>query len=116
VGDAFDNDALGFKVGDAVVGAVAHHDRFFEEGDERARGFGEPTIGGLVPVDGEIVGGVALGAGERLLKDAGEGIDAEFADGFGAGADGGDSQVHLFGQAISENRQRRNARGERCQG
>jgi len=42
--DAFDNDAFGFEVGDAVVGAVAHHDRFLEEGDERARGLGEPAI------------------------------------------------------------------------
>ncbi len=63
-GDTFDDNAFGFEVSDAVVGAVAHHDRFFEEGDERARGLGEPAVVGEVPVDGEVVGGVAFGAGE----------------------------------------------------
>jgi hypothetical protein len=90
-GDAFDDDAFGFEVGDAVVGAVAHHDRLFEKGDERAGGLGEPAVGGLVPVDGEVVGGVALGTGEWGLEDTGEGVYAELADGFGAGADGCDS-------------------------
>jgi hypothetical protein len=68
--DAFDDDAFGFEVGDAVVGAVAHHDRFFEKGDERARGFGEPAVVGEVPVDGEVVGDVAFGAGERCFEPA----------------------------------------------
>jgi hypothetical protein len=90
-GDAFDDDTFGFEVGDAVVGAVTHHDRLFEKGDEGAGGFGEPAVGGLVPVDGEVVGGVTLGAGEWLLEDTGEGAYAELADGFGAGADGCDS-------------------------
>jgi len=62
--DAFDDDAFGFEVSDSVVGAVAHHDCFFEEGDERARGLGEPAVAGLIPVDGEVVGDVAFGAGE----------------------------------------------------
>jgi hypothetical protein len=95
-GDAFDDDAFGFKVGDPVVGTVTHGDRFFEECDERAGGLGEPAVGGLVPVDGEVVGGVTLWAGEGLLEDAGEGADAELADGVGTGADGCDSQVHLL--------------------
>jgi hypothetical protein len=69
-GDAFDDDAFGFEVGDAVAGAVTHHDRFFQERDERAGGLGEPAVVGLVPVDGEVVGGVALGAGERGFKPA----------------------------------------------
>jgi hypothetical protein len=90
-GDAFDDDTFGFEVGDAVVGAVTHHDRLFEKGDEGAGGFGEPAVGGLVPVDGEVVGGVTPGAGEWLLEDTGEGAYAELADGFGAGADGCDS-------------------------
>jgi hypothetical protein len=32
--DAFYDDAFGFKVSDAVVGAVTHVDRFLEQGDE----------------------------------------------------------------------------------
>jgi len=74
---------------------VAHRDCLFEEGDERAGCLGKPAVGGLVPVDGEIVGGVTLGAGEGLLKDAGEGAYAQLADWVSAGADGGDSQVHF---------------------
>jgi len=72
-GDAFDDDAFGFEVGDSVVGAVAHVDRLLEERDERAGGLGEPAVGGLIPVDGEVVGGVALGAGERGFQPAVEG-------------------------------------------
>jgi hypothetical protein len=80
----------------SVVGAVAHHDRFFQERDERARGLGEPAVRGLIPIDGEVVGGVALGAGEGRLQPAVEGAIRQLADGFGAGADGCDSQVHLL--------------------
>lgn len=72
-GDAFDDDAFGFEVGDAMVGAVARHDRLFQEGDERAGGLGEPAVGGLVPVDGEVVGRVALGTGEWCFEPALEG-------------------------------------------
>jgi hypothetical protein len=95
-GDAFDDDAFGFEVGDAVVGAVAHVDGFAKESDEGAGGFGEPAVVGLIPVDGEVVGGVAPGAGEWLLEDAGEGAYAEFADRVGAGADGCYAEVHLW--------------------
>ena len=35
-GDALYDDAFGLEVGDAVVGAVVHHDRFFQKRDERA--------------------------------------------------------------------------------
>ena len=66
----FNDDAFGFKVSDAVVGAVAHHDGFLQERDERARGLGEPAVGGLILVDGEVVGGVAFGAGERGFEPA----------------------------------------------
>ena len=71
--DAFDDDTFGFKVGDPVIGAVAHVDRLLEEGDERARGLGEPAVVGEVPVDGEVVGGVAFGAGEGCFEPALEG-------------------------------------------
>ncbi len=95
-GDAFDDDAFGFEVSDAVVGAVAHHDCLFEKGDERAGGLGEPAVVGLVPVDGEVVGGVAFGAGEGRFEPALERAGGELADGFGAGADGCDSEIHLL--------------------
>jgi hypothetical protein len=94
--NTFDDNAFGFKVGDTVVGAVTHHDRPFEESNERARGFGEPAVVGLVPVDGESVDGVALGAGERFFEDTGEGVDPKLADWFGARPDSGDSQVHFL--------------------
>jgi len=96
--DAFDDDAFSFEVSDAVVGGVAHVDRLFEKGDERARGVGEPTVGGLIPVDGEIVGGVTFGAGEGRFQPALEGSGGELADGVGAGADGCYAEVHRLGQ------------------
>jgi hypothetical protein len=97
-GDAFDDDALGFEVRDTVFGAVAHEDRFLEESDERAGVFGEPAGGGLVPVDGEVVGGVTLGTGERSFQPAVEGSGGELADGVGAGADGCYAEIHRWGQ------------------
>ena len=72
-GDAFDDDALGFEVSDAVVGAVSHEDGFGEEGNEGAGVFGEPTVDGLVVVDHEVVGGVALGAEELGFEGTMEG-------------------------------------------
>lgn len=75
---------------------MAHEDRLLQKGDEGARGFGKPAVGGLVPVDDEVIGGVALGAGDGVLEGAGEGVDAELAEGVGAGADGGDSEVHWW--------------------
>ena len=69
-GEAFDDDAFGFEVGDAVVGAVSHEDGFGEELDERAGVFGEPAVVGLVVVDHEVVGGVALGADELGFEGA----------------------------------------------
>ena len=70
VGEAFDDDAFGFEVGDAVVGAVSHEDGFGEELEERAGVFGEPAVVGLVVVDHEVVGGVTLGADELGFEDA----------------------------------------------
>jgi hypothetical protein len=96
--DAFYDDAFGFEVSDSVVGAVPHVDRLFEKGDERARGLGEPTVGGLIPVDGEVVGGVALGTGEGRFEPALEGAGGEFADGIGAGTDGCYAEIHCWGQ------------------
>ena len=86
--DALDDDAFGFEVGDAVVGGVAHEDRLLEEGDKRARGLGEPAVGGLIPVDGEIVGDIAFGTEDWCFEPTLEGAGGEFADGVGAGTDG----------------------------
>jgi hypothetical protein len=69
-GYAFDDDTFGFEVGDAMVGAVTHVDRLLEKGDERSGGFGKPAVVGLIPVDGEVVGGIALWAGERCFEPA----------------------------------------------
>jgi len=92
--DAFDDDAFGLEVGDAVVGGVAHEDRLLEEGDEGARGLGKPAVGGLIPVDGEVVCCVAFGAGELGVEPALEGSGGEFADGVGAGTNGCYAEIH----------------------
>jgi len=77
---------------------VAHVDCFFEERDERARGLGKPAVGGLIPVDGEIVGDVAFGTEDWRVEPALEGAGGKFADGVGAGTNGCDAEVHGFGQ------------------
>ena len=92
--DALDDDAFGFEVGDAVVGAVSHEDGFGEEGDEGAGVFGEPAADGLVVVDHEVVGGVALGADELGFKGSRERAAFELAEWIGAGTDCGDSEGH----------------------
>ncbi len=68
--ESFGDDAVGFEVGDAVVGAVSHEDGFGEELDERAGFVGEPAVVGLVVVDHEDVGGVALLADELGFEGA----------------------------------------------
>jgi hypothetical protein len=73
-------------------------DRLFEEGDEGARGLGKPAVGGLIPVDGEIVGDVAFGTEDGCVEPALEGAGGEFADGVGAGTDGCNAEVHGLGQ------------------
>jgi hypothetical protein len=97
-GDAFDDDAFGFEVCDAVVGAVAHVDRLFEKRDEGARALRKPAIGGLIPVDGEVVGGVAFRADDGRVQPALEGAGGEFADGVGAGTDSCYAEIHRWGQ------------------
>jgi len=66
----FDDDALGFEVGDAMVGAVTHVDCLLEQVDERSRCLRKPAVRGLIPVDGEVVGSVAFGAGKRGFQPA----------------------------------------------
>ena len=92
--NVFDYDAFGFEVGDAVVGAVTHVDRFFQKRDERARGLGEPAVGGFVPVDGEVIGGIALGTGEGRFEPTLERSCGEFSDRVGAGTDGCYAEIH----------------------
>ena len=101
VGEAFDDDAGGFEVGDAVVGAVAHEDGLAEESDEGAGFVGEPAAVGLVEVDDEVVGDVAFGTEDGGFEGAVEGGGREFADGVGSGADGCDGEGHLCCQAIT---------------
>ncbi len=96
--DAFYDDAFGFEVSDPVVGAVAHVDRLFKKGNERAGGLGEPAVGGLIPIDGQVVGGVAFRADDGRVQPALEGAGGEFADRVGAGTDGCYAEIHLWGQ------------------
>jgi len=94
--DALDNDALGFEVGDAVVGGVSHEDGFGEELDEWAGFVREPAVDGLVVVDDEVVGGVTFGADELGFEGSWEGRAFELAEWVGAGANRCNSKGHLF--------------------
>jgi hypothetical protein len=100
--DALDDDAFGFEVGDAVVGAMSHEDGFGEELDEWAGFVGEPAVDGLVVVDDEVVGCVALGADEWGFEGTVKGAAGQFAYGVGAGTNRCDSQGHLFVRLSSE--------------
>lgn len=93
-GHAFDDDACGFEVGDAVVGAVSHEDGFGQELDEGAGVFRKPSSGGLIPIDDEAVGGVALGADQLGFERTGKGTAGEFAYRVGARSDGCNPQIH----------------------
>jgi hypothetical protein len=83
-------------MGDLMICAVTHEDGLAEEHDERARLIGEPSIGGLIPVDEQVVAHVAFGAEEGRFQAAREGAEREFAYGVGAGTDGCNLQVHVF--------------------
>ena len=78
-----------------MAGAVSHEDRFGEEPDVRTRLFREPAAGGLVPIDDEVVGGIALGADELVFERAGKGAARQSADGVGAGTNRCNPQGHL---------------------
>jgi hypothetical protein len=82
--DALDDDAFGFEVGDAMVGAMSHEDGFGEELNEWAGFVGEPAVDGLVVVDHKVVGGVALGANKLVFEGSWEGAALEFAERVGA--------------------------------
>lgn len=58
---------------------MSHEDGLGEELDERAGLVREPAVGGLVPVDDEVVGGVALGADEWGLERAMKRAARQFA-------------------------------------
>ena len=92
--EALDDDAFGFEVCDAVVGAVSHEDGLGEELDEWAGFIGEPAVHGLVVVDDEVVGGVTLGADELVFEGSWERAALELAEWVGAGTDCCDSKGH----------------------
>jgi len=89
-----DDYAVGFEVGDAVVGGVAESDGLAEHGDVAAGFFGEVTADGLVVVDDEDVRGFALGAVDGVFQPTVEGGGRKWADGVGSGFDGGDDEGH----------------------
>lgn len=95
-GKAFDHYASGFEVVDLMVGAVSHEDGLAEESDESTGLVGEPPVGGLVPVDDQVVSRVAFGAENRRFQPAWEGVERQFAHGVGAGTNRCNLQVHLF--------------------
>ena len=85
-----DDYAVGFEVGDAVVGGVAEHDGLAQHLKMAAGFVGEVAADGVVVVEDEGVGGLALGAIDGVLEPAVEGGGRERGGGVGAGADGGD--------------------------
>ena len=87
---AGDDYAVGFEVGDAVVGGVAEHDGLAEHLEVAARVVGEVAGDGVVVGEDEDVGGLALGAVDGVLEPAVEGGGWERGGGVGAGTDGGD--------------------------
>ena len=60
--EAFDYYAGGFEVGHLVVGAMSLEDGLAKEGYKGTGLVGEPPVGGLVPVDDQVVRHVAFGA------------------------------------------------------
>lgn len=94
--DALHDDAGGFEVGHAMVGAVAHEDCLCKKLDEGARLLWKPAIGGLVPIDHEGVGRVTLGTDERGLERAMKGAARQFAYRVGARTNRCNPQVHSF--------------------
>ena len=87
---AGDDYTVGFEVGDAVVGGVAEHDGLAEHLEMAARFVGEVAADGVVVVEDEDVGGLALGAVDGVLQPAMKGGGREWGGWVGAGADGGD--------------------------
>jgi hypothetical protein len=95
-GEAFNDNPSSLEVGDAVVGAMPHKNRFTEQGDEWTRVIEKETVGGLFKVDDEIVGDIAFRAYEGRFERAMERGYGEFAYWLGARAYGCDGQGHLF--------------------
>src|SRR5665213_2346082 len=81
--------AVGLKVGDAVVGTVAREDGLAKHGEVAAGVFGEVAGDGVVVVDDQGVGGLALGAVDGVLEPAVEGRRRKWGDRVGPGADCG---------------------------
>ena len=75
---------------DAVVIGVTEHDSFSKHHDGATGFFFEESADGLVVVEHQVIGCVALGAVDLLLEGAMEGSVGQLADGVVAGADGGD--------------------------
>jgi hypothetical protein len=94
-GEAADDNSGGLEVGDAMIRAVTHEDCLAEKGNKRARFVVEPAAVGLIEVDDEVVGNIALGAQDRRLQGAVERSDRQFADGVGAGSNGCYGEGHL---------------------
>jgi len=96
---AGDDDTVCFEVGDAVVGGVAEHDGLAQHLDVAAGFVGEVAADGVVVVGNEDVGGLALGAVDRVLEPAVEGCGREWGGGVGAGPDGGDDHREMGGKS-----------------
>lgn len=84
------NDTIGFKVRGEVVAVMAQHDRLAQH-LEMATGFVEKVAAdGLVVVQNQIVGDLALGAAEGFFQPAMEGGWRKRRGGVSTGANGGD--------------------------
>ena len=89
---------VGFKVGDAMVGGVAQGDSFAKYREVAAGVFGEVASDRLVVVDDQRIGGLALGAVDRVFEPTVKGRRRERRDRVGSGADcGNDHKAECSG-------------------
>src|ERR1700733_7477715 len=84
------------EVRHAVVAGVSHYDRLAEQVEERAGVLLKPSIGCLLPFDGQIVGHIAFGADQGRLEPAVKGPTGQLPYRLGARTNGGDFKLHCF--------------------
>ncbi len=89
-GERSDDDAVGFEVRDGMTTRVAEHDRLTKDLEMAARVVEKMTADGVVIIQDEVVGSLALRAAERLFQPAMEGRRRKRRGWVSPGTNGGD--------------------------
>ncbi len=89
-GERSDGDAIGFKVRDGMTTRVAEHDRLPQHLEMAARVVEKMTADGVVIIQDEVVGGLALRAAEGLFQPAMKGRRRKRRGWVRPGTNGGD--------------------------